>query len=138
MNTQDYADHMAGLMLGNGTQPISNWYVALIEGNYVPNGTERAADLPTTIGECTAYSEASRPAWNGVYDGTSTLDNLASKAQFTMTADKRIYGIAIVSSSVKGSGTGRMIAVERYDTPRDLTAGTVFSADFGQVLTKVV
>ena len=136
MNTQEFVDHQAGLILGDGTQPISTWYVALIEGNYVPTGGESAADLPV-IGECTAYSEAARPEWTGVYDGTSTIDNLANRAEFTLTANKTLYGFAIVSSSVKGSGNGIMMACERYDVPQAFTAGTVVQVDYGQILTKV-
>jgi hypothetical protein len=126
-------NHAAGLLLGT-TAPISAWYVGLFEGNYVPDASVTAAQLTSLVGECTAYSEAARPLWAGVYDGVSSVDNLASKATFTLTADKLIYGAFLVSSSTKGGTSGVLLSIARYSTPQDLKSGAVFSVGVGSIL----
>lgn len=130
---QDSIDHIARLILAS-TSPIGAWYVGIFEGNYTPTAGTSASDLPTTVGESTAYSGANRPAWSGVYDNLSDLSNAASRAVFTMTADKRIYGAFIVSSSVKGGGSGVLLSIARFAIPRDLPAGTEFAVTAGIAL----
>lgn len=123
---QEGVDFIASLLLGSGA-PISSWYLFLFEANYVPTGSERASDLPGVIGECTAYSQASRPAFNGVYDGTSVIDNLADKGKFNFTANKTIYGAGIVSAGTKAGGGGLIISIARFPSPRVIAAGTEYS-----------
>lgn len=131
---QEFIDHMASLALGAGAAPISAWYVFLFEGNYVPDASIKATELVSLVGECVAYSEATRPAWSGTYDGVSILDNLDAKAVFTMTANKTIYGAGIISVSAKGGATGLLMSIARYDEPRILTSGSQFSVGIGSVL----
>jgi hypothetical protein len=126
-------DHVAGLIRGTGS-PISAWYMGIFEGNYVPANGTTSADLPTTAGECVAYSGASRPVWTNVYDASSVIDNAASRAVFTLNADKRIYGAFIVSSSTKGGGTGVLLSMARFAVPRDLPSGTEFAVTAGITL----
>lgn len=125
--------HIAQLIRGT-TTPISGWSVFLYEGNYSASSTATAADIPTTIGECLAYNEAARPTWVNAYNGVSVIDNAASRAVFTLNADKRVYGAGIVSSSVKGSGTGLLLSVARFAVPRDLPSGTEFAVTAGITL----
>ena len=117
--------HVAGLILGS-TSPISGWYGFIFEGNYTPDEGSAAADLPGVIGECTAYSASSRPAWNGVFDGTSILSNTVD-IEFTMTADKVLYGAGIVSSSTKGGNGGLILSIARFPTPEQVKAGAKFA-----------
>lgn len=126
-------DHVATLIRGSGS-PISGWYVGIFEGNYVPSNGTTSADLPTTAGECVAYDEAARPTWVNAYDGSSVIDNSASRAVFTLNADKRIYGAFIVSSSTKGGGTGLLLSIARFSVPRDLPSGTEFAVTAGITL----
>lgn len=123
---QQGVDFIASLILGNGV-PISTWFMGVFEANYVPTGNEKASDLPGLIGECTAYSQASRPAYNGVYDGVSVIDNLATKAKFNFTADKTLHGAFIVSNSTKAGGSGLIISIVRFPSPRVIAAGTEYS-----------
>lgn len=123
---QQGVDYWAALFLAS--QPaIGAWYMGIYEGNYLPTSATKASDIPSSIGECTAYSEASRPIWQGDYDGVGTLSNENVKAQFTLTADKTIYGAFIVSSSTKADGNGVMTSIGRFTSPKVLPAGTVFS-----------
>ena len=126
MTPQESIDFVAGLIRGTAT-PNATWYVGLFENNYVPDSTSSAAMIPATIVECTAYSEATRPVWNAAYDGVTNLDNLASKAQFTFTAAKRVYGAFVVSTSAKGSSSGRLLYIARFSSPKDVSAGEVFN-----------
>lgn len=127
-------NHIAGLIRGDGTVPISSWFVGVFEDNYVPTSGVTSADLPVVVGESTAYSEVTRPAWTDSYDAVSLIDNLASKAVFTFTAAKTIYGAFLVSSSVKAGNTGVLLSIARFSTPKTVDIGTVFSVAAGITL----
>ena len=126
-------DFIAGLLRGTAT-PIGSWYLGLFENNYVPTSGVTAADLPGVVGECTAYDEATRQVWNHAYDGVSAIDNLASKAVFTINAAKTVYGAFIVSSSVKAGNTGTLLSIARFSTAKTLDIGTQFSLAAGITL----
>jgi len=118
-------DLLAGFIRGQGAL-ISNWYVGVFAGNFVPSSATTAADLPTNAGEATNYSQATRPLWDNTYDGTSVISNLASRAEFTFTADTRLYGGFLVSNSAKGGNTGTLLSIARFATPQDVPAGSTF------------
>lgn len=127
-------NHIAGMLRGDGTTPIGSWFMFLYEGNYIPTSGVTAADLPGVVGECVAYSDADRPAWTHAYDGVSVISNLAAKAVFTMTSDKRIYGAGIIASSTKGGNTGLLLSIAKFPTPVDLITGAQFSLGAGLAL----
>ncbi len=125
LNPQVGVDYVAGLFLG--TQPvIAPWYVGVYEGNYTPVKAAKASDLPSVIGESTAYSQTSRPVWNAAYDGASLITSINNRAVFTFTAAKRLYGGFVVSESAKGGNTGVLLSVARFATPYDIPAGSTF------------
>lgn len=103
--------------------PIANFYCALFRNNVVPDAGMTAADLPTVLGEFTEYEEATRPEWVRQYNNAGTYDNSASKAIYTPTADRQVYGSVIVSNPVKGSNTGLLLSVVRFSTVKQLTVG---------------
>lgn len=105
--------------------PTGSWYIGLFEGNYAPDATVTAATVAALATECTAYSEATRPAWNHAYD-SGVIDSLNAKASFTFPTAKRIYGAFIVSTSTKGGTGGKLLSIARFDTPKDIGAGEVF------------
>ena len=118
-------DHLVGLLRGSGSL-ISNWYVGVYEGNYVPTSATTASDLPTNALESVAYSEAARPVWNNTYDGVSVITNRDNRAEFAFTADKRVYGAFLVSVATKGSGSGLVLSMARFASPYDIPAGSTF------------
>lgn len=126
-------DFVAGLLRAT-VSPIGNWYVGIFENNYVPDGSVTAADLPGVVGECTAYSQTARPTWQHQYDGISVIDNLAAKAEFTMTSAKRIYGAFLVSSSTKAGNTGILLSIARFSTAKDVDSGATFTVAAGITL----
>lgn len=129
---QSGVDHIAGLLRGDGTSPISSWYVGIFEGNFVPVPGTTSADLPAI--ECTAYSGSNRPVWTNSYDGVSVIDNLNSKAVFNMTAPKTIYGAFIVSNSTKAGNVGTLLSIARFSSPKVLDSGTQFGVTAGITL----
>lgn len=118
-------NHLAELIRGN-TAPISNWFIGVFEGNYVPDSSTTAADIPVNAQECVAYSEAARPNWEDTYDGVSVITSLSDRAEFTFTADKRLHGAFLVSQATKGSGGGLLLSIARFQTPYDVPAGGIF------------
>lgn len=122
---QDGLDQLAMAMFGD-TAPISAFYVGLFENNYLPAAGVKAQDLPGVVGEFVGYSEATRPLWNRIYDGAGAHTNEASRAAFTITQDRRVYGGFLVSASDKGGNTGLLLSVARFTSPRDLQAGMTF------------
>lgn len=121
---QEGLTHVASMLLASGATPIS-WYVGVFEGNYVPTSATVAADLPSTAGECTSYSEATRPAWSAAHDSGDNTLAMATPAEFTLNADKTIYGAFLASSSTKGGGSGKLLSIARFSSPFVLTSGSV-------------
>lgn len=118
-------DHLAGLLRGT-VSPISSWYVGLFEGNFVPTSATKASDLQISAQECQSYSESARPEWNETYDGVSVITNLSNRAEYSFTADKRVYGAFLISSATKGGDSGLLLSIARFDSPFDIPAGTTF------------
>lgn len=122
--------HMLGVTL-KGVAPIANWYIMLFEGNYTPLGSVTAATLPSVSTECTTYSPSTRVAFiSGAISGNA-VDNSASQAVFTMTANKTIYGCALVSAQAKGATTGVALSVVRFTAPKVLTTGKTLTVYAG-------
>ena len=127
-------DHIVGLLRGDGTVPISSWFLGVYSGNYVPTRGVTSADLPGVVGEATGYSQATRPAWQNSYDDVAVVDNISNRAVFTFTAPTTLYGAFIVSSSTKAGGTGVLLSIARFNTPKTMDVGTQFSVAAGITL----
>lgn len=102
---------------------LANWYIGLFEGNYTPTSGVDASTIATLSSECTGYSSATRPAWSlpGVTI-TKQLTNGASRASFTFTASKTLYGAFLISSNVKGGTAGTLFSAARFSTPKSVDA----------------
>lgn len=122
---QSGIDHIVGLLRGTGTLN-SSWYVGVGASNYVPTSATTSADLPGSVGESTAYSQATRPSWDDTYDGTSSVGNLNAKAEFTFTTATRLYSGFLSSNSGKGSNSGILLSISRFASPYDIPAGSTF------------
>lgn len=118
-------NHLAALLRGTGT-PISSWYIGVFEGNFVPTSATTAANLQINAQESQAYSESARPEWNETYDGVSVITNLNNRAEFSFTANKRLYGAFLISSATKGGDSGVLLSIARFGSPYDVPAGTTF------------
>lgn len=118
-------DFLASLIRGTGT-PVSGWYVGVGENDYVPTSGITSAGLQTQVGESVAYSEETRPVWDNAYDGSSIITNLASRAEFSFTATKRLYTGFLVANAAKGSASNTLLSIARFQTPYDVPAGSTF------------
>lgn len=98
------------------------WY-AFLKGN----GSVAAADtLASHVGwsEITPYS-GNRPAWTPGTISSGSVDNSASKAQFTINASTTVYGAGLASVNTGTSGT--LLGVGDFTTPRSVDIGDVVS-----------
>ena len=104
----------------SGLSPISSWYLVTFEDDYTPLATNTYASPGYT--ECTAITEATRPAWSEAGVASKIITNSASKATFTYNATKTIYGGALVGGgsapSTKGdtAGGGVLICSSQFTT----------------------
>lgn len=113
------------------TAPISTFYLGLFRGNYIPTPATSAVDIPTNMNEFVEYSEAERPLWERSFAAPSSMDNAASKASFTITQDRTIYGAFLVSDPTKGGNSGLVLSCVRFASPQTVTAGQVVNLSGG-------
>ena len=113
--------HLIGAPFGLSS-PVTEFYIGLFRGDFLPNAGTGASDIPS-MQEMIDYQSLTRPEWNYTLVPPSTLDNSASVAEITFTQDRTIRGGFIVSSNVKGDGTGMMLSVVRFTTPHEVKAG---------------
>jgi hypothetical protein len=114
--TNQGLDYILGAAL-TGVTPITTWYVAPFEGNYVPVATDTAATIVANATETTAYGASTRVAWVGV-EATQQATNSASVATFTFNATKTIYGAMLVSQSAKSSVSGTLLSAAQFATAK--------------------
>lgn len=103
--------------------PISNWYCGMFRNNFLPVASTTSADIPSAMGEFVDYSEATRPLWVREYNGLGTMDNAGTRAVFTPTADRLLYGAFIASNPTKGGSTGLLLSVVRFSTAKQVYRG---------------
>jgi hypothetical protein len=118
--TNQGLDYILGAAL-TGVTPVTTWYVAPFEGNYVPVATDTAATIVANATENTTYSSSTRVLWVGV-EGTQQATNSASVATFTFvltpSATKTLYGAMLVSASAKSSVSGTLLSAAQFATPK--------------------
>lgn len=110
-------NHMMATEFKGGAQ-VTNWYIALYEGNYTPQPGLKAADFPAVATEFTAYEGGTRKPFVTGAVSNGGVDNSANKAEFTFTDDKTVYGGVITSSSAKGSVNGVLASAVRFASPK--------------------
>lgn len=105
-----------------GGAQIANWYMALFSSDYEPVDTLTAAAFTATAGEINAgVTGATRPAWNRTAAvATPEVGNTGDETVFTYAAGGpyNVYGVALLSSSVKGGAGGTLAAATRFAIPR--------------------
>ena len=116
--------HILSVVCKGGSQ-VPTWYVSIFEGNYTPVTTNTAANFPGLSTECVAYAEVVRQTWDEGAIAAGTVDNAASKAEFTINATKTLYGCALSSVSSKGSTAGTLLSAVRFSTPKQAEAGDI-------------
>lgn len=105
------------------TASISTFYLGLYANAFEPSPATVAADIPNSMGEITAYSEAVRPEWERAYSN-GAYSSADTPAEFTMTSDVLVRGLFLCSAPAKGVGTGLLLSALRLSTARQAYAGS--------------
>lgn len=117
-----------------GYAQITQWYFAPFSGNYTPDPTHDASELPTASTEFTAYTSTTRLPLNIQNLATAkTTGNTGNEVQLIFNAGGpyHIYGCNIVSASAKGSTTGKALASVRLASPKlGLTGGEKIGLEY--------
>jgi hypothetical protein len=97
--TNEGLDRMLNVYFDETTQ-TATWYCGLVETDTTAAAT-MTYDVPVFT-ECTAYDEAARPAYVPAQSSARSTTNSASKAVFTISGTKTIYGAFLTSVATKG------------------------------------
>jgi hypothetical protein len=113
----------------NSGAPPTGFYLAPFTNNTDPSPALTAATFTATQGEYVGYTEATRQTW--VPNGNSVGQVMSSSdapAVFTIgAAPASLLGAALIASaSVKGSGTGKLIAAALFPVANTLNPGSTF------------
>ena len=111
-------NHAVSVIVKGATQ-APTWYIGLFEGNYVPVDADKASTFPTSATESTAYLPATRVEFVEGAVAAGVVENTASRAEFTFTAAKTIYGAFLVSAQAKGAITGVLMSAAGAMWPRE-------------------
>ena len=121
--TDEGLNALLDIMFHGDTQ-IGTWYVLIFESDTTPAaGTTYATPVFT---ESTAYDEATRPAYDEAAASSKVMTNSASKATFTISDTKTIYGGALVGGgstpSTKGdaAGGGVLFCASQFSTAKSV------------------
>jgi len=123
VNTNEGLNHMLNVAFNSATQ-ITAWYMGLFEDDYTPLNTDTYAVPGFT--ESTAYDEATRVAYVDATATTKVMTNSASKATFTISDTKTIYGAFLcgggTGAATKGdaAGGGTLFASSKFATAKDV------------------
>ena len=121
--TNEGLNHMLNVEF-HGATAIATWYIGLFENDYTPLVTNTYATPGFT--ESTAYDEATRPEFVEAEATTKVITNTASKATFTISATKTIYGAFLCGGGTGAStksdtaGGGTLFASSKFATAKDV------------------
>lgn len=131
VNTNEGLDAFLDIMFHASTQ-ITTWYMCTFENDYTPLVTNTYAVPGYT--ECTAITEATRPAFDEAAASSKVLTNSANKATFTYNATKTIYGASLVGGGTDGNtkgntaGGGTLFASSKFDASKSVVSTDVLLA----------
>ena len=127
--------HTLDVVLKNGTR-YAAWYLAPFAGAVTPAANWTAANFTSTASEIVSgsegYSEATRQQWVGGTPAANKVDNLASKANFTIvcTTSLNINGAGLLSANAKGATSGVLISASRFGATRPVNNGDVWQCGY--------
>lgn len=128
-------DYILSTATDGGAQ-LTAFYLAIFSGSYTPVAGVTAATFPSAASEITSategYSESTRPVWAKGDVAAGVLDNLATRAAFTIVTASSlvIRGAALLSSSAKGSTSGKIVSITRFSQDRTHYNGDVFNLGY--------
>lgn len=132
--------YLLGAGLGN-TSKITAWYLALFGGGVTPAANWTGANFASNASEITSgtegYGETTRPIFTPGTASANSIDNVASKAPFTIVTSSQlnITGAGMLSDNVKGSTGGTLVSATRFASTRVLSNGDTFNLGYRVQLT---
>lgn len=107
----------------HGSTQVSTWYLGIFEANYTPVGTVTAATIASAATESTAYTSATRPAYDEAAASSQSTTNSASRASFIFNATKTIYGAFLISNSTKSGTSGTLFSAAQFSSSKSVVSG---------------
>ena len=106
-------NHALDVIARQGSQ--STWKIGLIDDeNFDAVSVDDTMSSHAGWTEVTDYSEANRPLWGpGVVTGKLAVNS--AHVAFTMTAEKTVKGMFLVSENTKGGTTGILLCTGIFD-----------------------
>lgn len=127
--------YLLGAGLGN-TPKITSWYLALFGGAVNPAANWTAANFAQNASEIISategYGENTRPIFTPGDAAANAIDNVATKAAFTIVtaAQLNVTGAGLLSNNIKGSTAGVLTSATRFSSARVLSNGDVFNLGY--------
>lgn len=106
-----------------GSAQVAQWYLGIFEGNYTPVPTVTAATISQAATESTAYQEGNRQAFTPAASNGQSVTNSASKATFTINAQKNIYGAFLASAQALSATTGVLFSAAKFAAAKAVNPG---------------
>lgn len=131
--TDEGLNHILNVILHAGTQ-ITTWYCTLVETNTTPIAGLTYA-VPTYT-ESTSYDEATRPEYVEANSTAKSTTNSASKAVFTISATKTMYGASIVgggsaaTTKANTAGGGTLLCYALFSSSRSVVDNDVINLTY--------
>jgi len=119
--TDEGLNALLNIMFNAATQ-ITTWYVLIFETDTEPASATTYATPVWTESE--AYDEATRPEYVDVTADAKIMTNSASKAVFTISATKTIYGAALVgggsaaTTKADAAGGGTLFSASQFSAEK--------------------
>lgn len=133
--TTEGLTYLIDVGIANGTK-LASWYVSLFSGNVTVLSTWTAANYVANATEFTNYDEANRPTYTPGTPAAGAVDNLSSRATFTIgVGGGTVRGGALISSNVKSGVAGSLYAAARFAADRTLVEDDVFNVGYTLTLT---
>ena len=122
-------------ILFKGTSVPAAWYIGIFEGNYTPVAGDTMASFPGSATECTAYDESTREVFTAGTVAGGAVNNAASLAEFTLSAEKTIYGAFMSTVATKEATSGSLISAAKFASPKGGEDGDVLRVTAGFTIT---
>lgn len=128
VNTDQGLNHLLNVAF-NAAAQITSWYIGLFESDTTPLVTHTYAEPGFT--ESTAYDEATRVAYVDATATAKVMTNTASKATFTISGTKTIYGAFLCGGGTGAAtksdkaGGGTLFASSKFATAKEVVNGDI-------------
>jgi len=106
-------NHILSAVLAAGTQ-ITAWFVGLTAATPTAAAADTMASHAGWTEVHTDYSQGTRPAFTPGSVASQSVDNSASKAQFSITGTVTVGGAFLVSNSTKNGTTGTLFSIGAF------------------------